>query len=72
MERDQERRVQAGEGGQPVLDELPDGRTFSDIDLLVEPGNVGRASKVLEARGYTPQFVLSPAWQASMASSFAG
>jgi hypothetical protein len=41
-------------------------RTFSDVDLLVEPESVVRASEALEARGYAPQFVLSPAWQASL------
>jgi hypothetical protein len=39
-------------------------RTFSDIDLLVDAANVGAATKVLEARGYIPPFVLSPPWQA--------
>jgi hypothetical protein len=41
-------------------------RTFSDIDLLVEPAAVAAASELLESRGYAPQFKLSPAWQARL------
>jgi hypothetical protein len=41
-------------------------RTFSDIDLLVEPAEVAAASELLESRGYASQFKLSSAWQARL------
>ena len=37
-------------------------RTFSDLDLLIEPGHVSAASELLAARDYAPRLPLSPAW----------
>jgi len=44
-------------------------RSFSDLDLLVEPAEVGAATACLEARGYCSPFALSPAWRARLLRS---
>ncbi|HXJ42843.1 MAG TPA: nucleotidyltransferase family protein, partial [Bryobacteraceae bacterium] len=36
-------------------------RQFCDLDILVRPESVSRAKALLLARGYTPEFLLSPA-----------
>ncbi len=38
-------------------------RTFSDLDILIAPDDVGTATELLEARGYAPQLKLPPGWQ---------
>jgi len=38
-------------------------RTYSDLDLLVDPADVAAATACLEARGYAPPFALAPAWR---------
>ena len=41
-------------------------RTFSDLDILVSPHDVSRATALLEARGYSAQLALAPAWEAQL------
>jgi hypothetical protein len=44
-------------------------RTYSDLDVLVAPDDVGAATACLEARGYAAPFALSPGWRACLLRS---
>ena len=41
-------------------------RTFSDLDLLIEPADVRATGALLETRGYAARLPLSAAWQAHL------